>query len=204
MKKHTERYTEAAASESCLQYWTPIHDRDIHARLRAITILKRLDDESIHPNRLKSGRPLRLYVLTGVVSVLCRSYVRGLLSWCWIRPSDKTSWRCSSTAEGVNVYILRNPEQIRKLSGQFPIAWLARLGLPSGDGVYTYSVHTISQPLSESVRSLFIQNSTASSFSIHESWLLSPLQKHLLGLNTKRNAKNWMSKRPRTQMIQLT
>lgn len=74
MKKHTERYTEAA-SESCLQYWTPIHDRDIHARLRAITILKRLDDESIHPNSLKSGTPLRLYVLTGVMSLLCTGII---------------------------------------------------------------------------------------------------------------------------------
>jgi hypothetical protein len=68
----------AAASESYLQYWTPVHDRDIHARLRAVTILIRFEDESIHPNSLKSGRLLRLHILPGVVSVLCRSYVRSV------------------------------------------------------------------------------------------------------------------------------
>lgn len=80
-------------------------------------------DGSIYPNNLMSGR-LRLPILTSV-DMLYRSYVWGyscpvgldlkLESWDQCHKADiKCSRRCSSIAEGVNVYILRNPKQIRQ------------------------------------------------------------------------------------------
>lgn len=78
---------------------------------------------SIHPNNLISGRLLRPHIPTGVGYMLCRSYVRdnccdiGLdlkpesLDQCH-KADTESSWRCSNTAEGVNVYVLRDAEQI--------------------------------------------------------------------------------------------
>lgn len=136
-----------------LRVWQ-FYDRKIHARFKAITKLIRLDDESIYPNNLISGR-LRPPVLTSV-DMLYRSYLWGyscpvgldlkLESWDQCHKADiKCSRRCSSMAEGVNVYV--HPSESKTdspviLSDQSPMAWLARLGLSSRNGAYTYSVHT--------------------------------------------------------------
>lgn len=73
-------------SSSCLgvmlRVWQ-FYDRKIHARFKAITKLIRLDDETIYPNNVISGR-LRLPVLTNV-DMLYRSYMWSVSVRCrWV------------------------------------------------------------------------------------------------------------------------